>query len=87
MRHSIETRHAHYEQRRRFALFPKRTTYAGWVWLHFYWTVVKCWGWGFVDEFTFQTEAEADNFFDKLVEVRRSRSATSCLPIKKLLGP
>ena len=64
MRHAVETGRALYEQHRGFALWPRRTTYSGRVWLRSYWMVVKHWGWGFADEWVFPTEAEADTFFD-----------------------
>jgi hypothetical protein len=38
-----------------------------WVWLQPYWLVVKHWGWGFTDEWTFASEAVADKFFDSHV--------------------
>lgn len=75
MRTRVETGHALYEQHVGFALWPRRTTYDGWIWFRHYWLVAKHWGWGFVDEWRFASEADADAFFDQHVNIDKTLSA------------
>lgn len=72
MRHAIETGRALYEQHRGFAWYPVITP-TGWLWLRSYWMVVKHWGWGFIDEWRFATEIEADTAFDRLLAPSQPR--------------